>query len=387
MSEISSKRVLELCLALGRVNIGLRCVVVPEGGAGHAIAVMLESVLKSSGHSVGRITSVGAFDSRASVYINGEIPAIEDYNSAVAALKSAAKRDPEAGYTREETTFVLGLLLAKTCGCEYVILEGLSGKDYSLDSVCAPYDLIVMPTVYDSETASERVKVLGDAIRRGTREVVSGNQKSEIYNVISNACAISGVRLYIPLKAQFEVGEVTARKLIFSYSGRDGFMLKSPSYLLRDCAMTVIESALAIRRGGVKIPWSDITAGLSLANETLCFDMLAISPLILVDSASNVDEAAMLLKTAEEALGEKALNGIAIAIPKDLINVQKVFENKGITQVMVLSDSGDDGCYDSVKKLSGAVVKSWRSGVGVICLGGAELAANMKDEILKLVNG
>lgn len=387
MSEISSKRVLELCFALGKVNVGLRCVCLPEGSAGHAVAVMLESVIKCSGHSVGRITSVRRFDSRGSIYIDGEPPSIEDYNAAVAELKNAVKKNPDAGYTREETTFVLGLLLCKMCGCEYVILEGLSGKDYSLDSVCAPYDLIVMPTVYDSEGASDKVKVLCDAIRRGTREVVSGNQKSEIYNAISNACAISGVRLYIPVKAQFEVNEVTARKLTFSYSGRDGFMLKSPSYLLRDCAITVIESALALRRGGVKLPWSDIISGLSAATDTFCFDMIAISPLLLVDSAASADEAAMLIKTAEEILGENALKGAAIAIPEGAEDVKKAFSDKEISRAMVLSADGGPYSFDSIKKLACEIVKLWRSGTGVLCLGGPGFTSDVKTEILKLMNG
>ena len=221
--NISQKRALELCLDLGRINAGMRCICLPEGGSGHAIAVLLESVIKNAGHCVGRVTSVGGFDSRSSICVDGEAPSIEDYNRAVAELKSAVQRKPDAGYTKEETTFALGLLLCRISGCEYVILEGLSGKDFSLDSVCAPYDLIVMPTVYDSENAAEKVRTLCDAVRRGTREVVSGNQKSEVYNAISNACAISGVRLYIPVKAQFEVGEITSRKLTFSYCGREGF--------------------------------------------------------------------------------------------------------------------------------------------------------------------
>ena len=387
MSEMSVKRVLELCLALGKVNVGLRCVCLPEGSSGHAVAVMLESVIKSSGHSIGRITSVRRFDSRSSIYIDGEIPSIVDYNAAVAELKNAVKKNPDAGYTREETTFVLGLLLCRMCGCEYVILEGLSGKDYSLDAVCAPYDLIVMPTVYDNDSSSDKVKVLCDAVRRGTREVVSGNQKSEIYNAISNACAISGVRLYIPVKAQFEVDEVAARKLTFSYSGREGFSLRSPSYLLRDCAITVIESALALRRGGVKLPWSDITTGLSSASETCCFDMIAISPLLLIDSASSPDEAAMLIKTAEATLGEDALRGVAIAIPEDAEGIEKAFADKETSRVMVLSAVAGSECFDTMKKLASEVVSLWRQGTGVLCLGGVGFALDIKNEILKLING
>ena len=214
-TEISVKRVSELCARLGKINVGTPCICLPVGSAGHACAVMLESVISSSGHTVGRITSVHGYDSRQSIMINGEVAPIEDYNKAVAEIKSAINKDPDGGYTKEETTFVLGLLLCKLLCCEYILLEGLSCEDYTLDSVCAPYDLIVMPTVYELDGATERVKTLCDAIKRGTREVISGNQKSEVYNRISTACVLNGIRLYIPVKAQFEVKEVTSRRIDF----------------------------------------------------------------------------------------------------------------------------------------------------------------------------
>ena len=113
VGNISQKRALELCLDLGRINAGMRCICLPEGGSGHAIAVLLESVIKNAGHCVGRVTSVGGFDSRSSIFVDGEAPSIEDYNRAVAELKSAVQRKPDAGYTKEETTFALGLLLCR----------------------------------------------------------------------------------------------------------------------------------------------------------------------------------------------------------------------------------------------------------------------------------
>ena len=389
--DISQKRVLELCVSLGKINAGMRCVCLPEGGSGHAIALLLESVIKSSGHCVGRITSAGGFDSRNSIFINGDIPSIEDYNLAVAELKSAVQKNPESRYTKEETTFVLGLLLCRISGCDCVILEGLSGKNFALDAVCAPFDLIVMPTVYDSEKSAEKVKILCDAIRRGTREVVSGNQKSEIYNAISNACAISGVRLYIPVKAQFETGEIASRKMTFSYNGREGFSIKSPSHILRDCAMTVIESALALRRGGVRLPWNCIVSGLSSVSETLCLDILAVSPVLLVDSASGYDEAVLVKKTIDEVFSDNALSEVVFCVPEESLEVLNAFGTMNVSKTVVYSKNGAiayDGevICDSVKKAAKSVVACWKNGKDVVCLGSAGFALEIKSEILKLIN-
>ena len=394
LSDISQKRALELCESLGRVNIGMRCICLPACGAGHASAVMLESVMICAGHKVGRITSAYGFDSRASVFVGGEMPSIEDYNGAVEELKSAVKRSPDTPYTREETTFVLGLLLCKMNGCEYVILEGLSDSDFTLDAICAPYELIVMPTVYDCANAAGKVRCLCDAIRRGTREVVSGNQKSEIYNTISNACAISGARLYIPVKAQFEVTEISSRSLSFTYVGREGFTLKNPSYMLRDCAITVIEAALALRRGGVRMPWSCISSGLSTVTSTGCFDMLSLSPKLILDTATVAEEAALVKRTAQELWGEDALDSLTVCVSPSALSAAEIFDREMSEMLMyspdgenTISDTHPVRLCDTVKAMAKEIFALMRSGRGVICFGDVGFISSLKCELLKIMNG
>lgn len=390
--DISQKRAAMLCESLGRINLGMRCICLPCCGAGHTSALMLESVMVCAGHNVGRITSAYNFDSRSSVLINGEIPAIEDYNGAVEELKSALKRNPDVPFTREETTFVLGLLLCKMNGCEYVILEGLSGVDFSLDAVCAPYDLIVTPTFYGCESDADRLKCLCDTIRRGTREVVSGNQRSEIYNTISNACAISGARLNIPVKAQLEVEVVSSRSLSFSYVGRDGFTLKNPSYIARDCAITVIEAALALRRGGVRIPWNSITAGLSAATASGCFDMLSLSPKLILDASTGAEEASMLKRTACELWGENVFGGVTLCISDSALDVVNAFGENEVASLMVCV-SGDNDipggavAFASLKKAAREICDVMRSGRDVVCFGDVGFISSLKCELLKLMNG
>ena len=391
-ADISQKRAALLCASLGKINVGLRSIYLPHSGSGHALAVMLEAVMLSAGHRVGRITSAFDFDSRASVYICGEIPSIEDYNGAVEELKSAVKRNPDVPFTREETTFALGLLLCRMTGCEYVILEGLSGADYSLDALCAPYELIIMPTVYGN-SASCDIKCLCEAIRRETREVVSGNQRSEVYNTISNACAMSGARLYIPVKAQFEVKEVSSRNLSFSYVGREGFSIKNPSYMLRDLAITVIESALALRRGGVRLPWSSIIEGLSSVTNTCCFDMLSLSPKLILDTATFSEEAALVVKTADELWGEGSLDGATVCAAASSLGALDAFKEGSTGEVIVFNRDGNADindnvkCFDTLQKTAKAVCFDMFTGKNVVCFGDVGFISSLKTELLKLMNG
>ena len=390
-ADISQKRVATLCLSLGRINLGLRTICMPSSGAGHALAVMLEAVMKNAGHKVGRITSAFGFDSRASVYICGEIASIEDYNSAVEELKGAVKRNPDMMFTREETTFVLGLLLCRMTGCEYVIFEGLSTSDYSLDAICAPYELIVIPALYGGSCVACDIKCLCDTIKRETREVVSSNQKSEVYNTISNACAMSGARLSIPVKAQFEVEEVSSRNMSFSYVGREGFSLKNPSYMLRDVAITVIEAALALRRGGVRIPWSSIIAGLSSASNTCCFDVLSLSPKLILDSSTVAEEAALLFKTANELWGEGVLNNATVCVSASALGTLEALKEDISDSILVvgrdISDLPDSARVpETVKTAAKEIYSDIRSGRDVVCFGDVGFICELKSELLKLMN-
>lgn len=389
---LSQKRVREMCEAVGRVNLGVRFICLPEGGAGYACATLLESVISAAGYRVGRITSAFDFSPRESVLVNGAIPSVAEFVKAANEIKRAAARLDTAP-ARQEAVFVLGLLLCKMQDCDYVILQGSSGEGYCLDSVCAPYDLIVLPTVYGSEDVTEQVKPMCEAVRRGTREVVSGNQRSEVYNMISNACAMVGVRLYIPMKAQLSVTALSARRLEFNYGGREGYLVKSPSYVMRDAAITVIESALAIRRGGVKMPWNSITAGLSAAIGGGCFEQISISPLIVCDSASTPEELELLMKTADEVTGECDELALCVACndPEELERFLNVLEGRRLTSVTVVSErevvpkNGVPVCCCSSVREAAERVLAWGE-CRCFCFGGVAFATALKREIVEILN-
>jgi len=397
LSDISTKRVRKLCEDLGRVNVGSRFIVVPSGCAGHATAVMLESVIKKAGYRVGRITSESDFESRSMVYLDGELADIEDYNKCVAEIKGIVSKEVDANYLRQEICFALSLLLCQLNGCEFIILEALSGEGYSFDALCAPYELVIAPTVY-SKDGNEETKHICDAIKRGVREVVSGNQKSSVYGVISNACMLAGVRINVTAKPTLQIKETTARRVVFSYADRDGYVIKSPSHILRDCAMLVIESALALRRDGIKMPWGSIALGLENAQNTGCFDMLSISPAVLVDCASQKQELESVIETFEETVGSFSRLTICIkAGDKSELPCQlSAFEGRKIERLIVCGDLDEDDvslkcvCADvsvcgTVKLAAKHVHKASMENLTVLCVGGVAFAAEIKNEFIRLM--
>lgn len=392
LSLISQKRMRLLCADLGRINVGTSGIFLPSGQAAHASGVMLESVIKSAGYKVGRITSVGSFDSRAVVYLDGEMASIDEYNKSVAELKGVILKYPEEKFYREEASFVLALLLCKMHGCEFLIFEGASGIGYSFDAICAPYDLVLIPSVRDGDL--ETAPICCEAIKRGVREVVSGNQKKKIYDDISSACVTGGVRLTFTSKQSFKVESISSRGLTFTYSDRSGYALKSPSLVQRECAMLVIESALAIRRDGVKVPWTSISAGLAQAQGTGCFETVSVSPIVIMDSSKNAEESSMLVLTMDEVFGRKENSSFYACLPVNALCALSSFDVKEIEGLVTLGKMNsaqlDEGgvealAMDSISECAEEILSLIRQGKNVLCLGSVEFASEMKSTLAKLM--
>lgn len=387
--DVSLRRVSDLCSKLGRVNMGTNSIFVPSGSAGHATAVMLESVIKHAGYKVGRISSDYASDSRKIVSLDGEYAPIEEYNRAVAELKSTVINDPDEEYMREEVTFALALLLCKMHAAEYIIIEAPISGDCRLASLCAPYDLVIVPTVYDGDSS---VVAVCDAIRHGVREVVSGNQKKAIYDMISSACVANGARLTLTSKTSFKTEKCSSIAISFSYGDRSGYTLKSPSLIQRECAMLVIESALAIRRDGVKMPWASITSGLSSAANTGCFETLSVSPLLMLDTACTENEIKQLLLTLDEVFGVGRVKSIALCIQSGNEHLAELFGDIGVSSLIVVGEMkiSDDNTETVVckncKEAAKTVVGVMKNNVDTICLGSLRFESELREEIVKVIN-
>lgn len=384
---VSPKRIAELCASLGQINRGVRFIHVPEGVAGHGCALLLEGIIKAAGYGIGRICSTRELDSRASVFVGGEIPSIEDYNKCVAEIKSKVNKNYESEYCREEIIFVLSLLLCRLSGCEFIILEGTE----RFDRVCAPFELAIIPTVYDAERATEKISRLCDAVRCGTREVVSGNQRSDIYNYISTVCAPSGQRLFIPAKAQFEVVEKSSRRVVFNYNGRDGFCLKTPSLIMRDCAITAIEAIMAIRREGIRIPMSAMLAGIEAAGSCGSFEVISYTPTVITDNSAEPDEVCLMYKTFCEMFGEDKKFSVCIPAESDsdIVRLLSPIPDGKINKLLVCGHNYDLSQYH---EKSVSVCRTYKDAAKIIsaeknfdsvwiCFGG-DLSQKIKSEII-----
>ena len=341
-SDISSVRASELCELLGRININTKSIFIPAGAAGHATAVMLESVIKSEGYRVGRITSEFGFDCRKMVYIDATQASIEDFNRAVAELKAKITSVPDKQFLAEEVAFALSLLLCRMCDCKYIIFEGMSCEDYDLASLCAPYDIVIVPEIREED--EKTLAVISKAVLHSPRAIVSANQKINVYNKLSSV-ARTGINL--TAKKDFEIKHLSSIRLDFSYGSRDGYSIKTPSLIARECAMLVIDTAQAIRRDGVKVQWSNIESGLASAVGTLAFDTFSVSPLMLFDGAADEYEVSALKATMEETLGAVSLEGLSICVPASAID--RIAQFDGVDTLIIVGDADCEPSFAQVQ--------------------------------------
>lgn len=386
LSDISLSRAAALCELLGRVNINTKSIFLPSGNAGYMTSVMLESVIKSEGYRVGRITAEFGFDCRKMIYINGAEASIEDFNRAVAELKNKVISVPEQKFSREEAAFALSLLLCRMNDCKYIILQGMACEDFDLSSLCAPYDIVIVPEIRDVNDKS--LPVVSKAISRGTRAIVSANQKLPVYNKLSG---VSKTGINLTAKQSFAVNGASSIRLDFSYGNRDGYSIKTPSLIGRECAMLVIDAAQAMRRDGVKVQWANIEAGLASAMNLGSFDTFSVSPVMIFDGASDEYGVSMLLSTLDEVFGGEGIENISICAPISAADEISHFKPVD-TLILVGEDELDIGNIEAqsviycknLKHAAKQLKANMKNGKNTVAFGSVAFALGLKDELVGL---
>ncbi len=400
MSALSASRLRLLCDKLGRVQLRQPkeyAISLPADASGHACAMLLEGAVIAAEHKTCRLSAAFGFDDRESILIQGKPASIDSYCKAVTELKRVAGQLEEP-FFYEEAVFALGLLICKQEACEVVIFEGMSDNDFSLDAVCARYDLVLLPTVHAEIDEQARIKPYCDAIRRGTWEAVSGNQRSSVYNSIVAACAAVAIRVYLPKKANLSITELSLRHMAFDYDGKTGFSLRSPSERLADCALAVIEAAFALRRRGLSMPLDAIKSALAKVGETGCFELLSRTPDVILDAANTGDEVLSFLGTLDTVCRAGQLD-LCICVGKDtsLSGLSKAFEGRTVRSLTVFSQNEETvslkgiACSDvtfcktaseAAKAALGAVIE----GGTLLCFGGLLPLYELKREIIDQMN-
>ena len=305
-NKVDISRILFLCEKLGRVNAGEGYIYTSGGMYAHGCGMILESVLKSSGYPVARITDAYGLDIKRSIYIDGVSPSIDEFTNVLTYIRDILKKNKDVEFLREEVVFAICLYVSKISGVKYVILENTCEDVKAMFEICAPFNFAIIPRLYGSIEAYEldAVSACIDKVKTG---VVTGNNQH--FNYFSDKCHRAGIKLFI--HRSVEMLDEKMRQMTFRYNKRD-YTLKSSSEVLRDAAISSIELIDMMKNHGAKIPPSSIIEGVKNVGNCACFEVISISPMIICDISSTRGQLELVFARADQYCKNSGLVGMNV---------------------------------------------------------------------------
>lgn len=321
-SRLGLSRMVDLLERLGRPQDDLRFVHVAGTNGKGSVCAYLASVLQAAGYKVGLFTSpfILCFEER--IRVNGENIRAEELARAVQAVRPAAEA-VEADTGDHPTEFELMAAVAfehfRAVGCDIVVLEvGLGGR---LDAT----------NVIDASEASvicriglDHTDLLGDTVAAIAGEkagivkpgcpVASWPQEREAMAIIEAVAAERGCELFVPDFSQLAVEPLAGAALRrFSWQGQEFETRLLGSYQPFNAALA-LETVRVLRGRGWDIPEEAEVAGIASARWPGRFEMVAASPLTIVDGGHNPQGAEALAASLADLLGEEGRGSVDFAL-------------------------------------------------------------------------
>lgn len=321
-SRLGLSRMVDLLERLGRPQDDLRFVHVAGTNGKGSVCAYLASVLQAAGYKVGLFTSpfILCFEER--IRVNGENIRAEELARAVEAVRPAAEA-VEADTGDHPTEFELMAAVAfehfRAVGCDIVVLEvGLGGRLDATNVIDAPEASVICRIGLD------HTDLLGDTVAAIAGEkagivksgcpVASWPQEREAMAVIEAVAAERGCELVVPDFSQLAVEPLAGAALRrFSWQGQEFETRLLGSYQPFNAALA-LETVRVLRGRGWDIPEEAEVAGIASARWPGRFEMVAASPLTIVDGGHNPQGAEALAASLADLLGEEGRGSVDFAL-------------------------------------------------------------------------
>ena len=263
--------------------------------------------------------------------------------------------------------------------------------------VASPFT-VVMPCGFgtrDTVLAKKQATEMCQAIRRGTREVITGFVGGEVYNLISQACAGAASRLTVPAKSEVAIVGTSLARTEFTYRARGPYVMHSSYAVQTEAVLACIEACYALRRDGVRLPGPAMIAGVQRASVPVCFEVLTVRPGVIVNAAGTAEEYRAMLAALEE---KKASFGgqvvLCTQVGRDGVQnaVSKAFAAESasfsLTEVICVKDkvNGDVPDALTVKQAAKRILTYEDEQVTVLCVGDVAFAHAIREAVLDALN-
>lgn len=307
-SKLGLERIRELLRLMGNPQDNLRFIHVAGTNGKGSVCALLAAILQAQGYKTGLYTSpyIEQFNER--IQINGLPISDADLCAVTGYVKSFAERMPDLP-TEFELVCAIAFEYFRRRRCEFVVLEvGLGGRLDATNIIPAPLAAVLTPIDYDhmaylghtiTDIAGEKCGI----IKSGCA-VISAAQSSEALEVIAARCRETAVPLTVCDPAAITLITDNLDGQTFNYKQfRDLHITLLGPYQLDNAALAV-ETALALRAGGMELSDDAVRNGLATARWPARFEVLNRHPLFILDGAHNPHGARAAAQAAERYLAK-----------------------------------------------------------------------------------
>ena len=289
----AKERILRLFKTLGNPQKKIKYIRLAGSNGKSVCAQMMTSVLNSAGILSGCLTMPLLSELRENVKIGGVPISIDETVSftelvvkAVATINEENKAaDPTIktvfAPTAHEIMLCIAMLAFVAKECKLVFIESDHSAEDPSRFLPLPLSTVICGAI-PSEDREEIAKIRS-YIQKGISEITSVPQDPDAFSIIAKTCHNANCRLTISMPNNAKISSLNLRGTVFSYKGTE--------YKLRICgrfqvtnAILAIESSKMLIRNGFKITNQNIIDGLFKTSLPSKFEIISISPTIIIDS-------------------------------------------------------------------------------------------------------
>lgn len=402
----------ELLSRLGNPQEGIKIIHVAGTNGKGSVCAYLNAMLLAGGKKTGLFTSPHLVRINERFQINGEDVSDEQFLDAFLKVEKAAKeyeKEGEGHPSYFETLFLMGMLIFKEAGVEYLVMEtGLGGRLDATNVVEKPLACIITSisrdhTEYLGDTLEAIAGEKAGIIKAGVPVIYDASQPGPAAVIAAKAKEMASPAW--PMEPSFYEMKTQSREgitFIFAYPGGEKAELAIPyvaKYQMMNASLAFY--TMHILQDVHEIPKNVLAEGLSKIKWPCRMEMAA--PGVIIDGAHNEDGIAQFVSTAGYFAKENEITILFTAVadkhyhemigeicegihPSHVVATQ-IDGSRVVPAEVLAEDFRKAGCTDvcAEPEIGAAYEKALeRKGSGMLfCVGSLYLAGELKAYLAK----
>ena len=289
----AKKRIEMLFSVLGNPQKKTKYIRLAGNNGKSVCAQMMTYILNESGILTGSLTMPLHSELRENIKIGGQMLSMdetvkftEQVIKAVAEINSSNEQSNPSDHkvfapTAHEIMLCIALLAFDEHKCNIAFIESDHSTEDPSRFLPVPMSAVICGAIPSDDT--EEISKIQSYIQRGITDVISVPQDAEAFQTIQSTCHAANCRLTISVPKKASITSLNLGGTKFEY--------KNHSYSLRICgrfqvtnAILAIETCNVLLRNGYTIDQKHIETGLYKTALPSKFEIISVSPAIIIDS-------------------------------------------------------------------------------------------------------